>query len=73
MARSNVSGNINDVLKKTDEALAKIDVSVWMRCIDHQLDEVYHLLEHDGFVAPKGIIIEDEDVPEPILYLEPKV
>ena len=63
VARTNVSGNINDVLKKTEEAFAKIDASTWKRCIDHQMDEVYHLMEHDGIIAPQGIIIEDEDPP----------
>ena len=60
MARRNVSGNINDVLQWTEEELAKIDAATWMRCIDHQMDELLHLMEHDGIVAPKGIIIEDE-------------
>ena len=63
VARSNVSGNINDVQKKTEEAFAKIDAATWKRCIDHQMDEVYHLMEHDGIIAPQGIIIEEEDPP----------
>ena len=62
VARTNVSGNINDVLQKTEEALAKIDATIWKRCIDHQLDELYHLMEHDGIIAPYGIIVEDEEL-----------
>ena len=62
VARRNVSGNINDVLQWTEEELAKIDAATWMRCIDHQMEELLHLMEHDGIVAPKGIIIEDEDI-----------
>ena len=62
VARKNVSGNINDVLKWTEEELAKIDAATWMRCIDHQMDELLHLMEHDGIVAPKDVIIENEYV-----------
>ena len=62
MARRNVSGNINDVLKWTEEELAKIDAATWMRCINHQMDELLHLMEHDGIVAPKNVIIENEFV-----------
>ena len=62
MARRNVSGNINDVLQWTEEELAKIDAATWMRCINHQMDELLHLMEHDGIVAPKDVIIENQDV-----------
>ena len=62
VASSNVSGNINFVHKKTEESLLKIDAATWKRCIDHQYDEVIHLMELDGLIAPIGIIIEDEPI-----------
>ena len=62
VASSNVSGNINFVLKKTQESLEKIGPDTWKRCIDHQYDEVIHLMELDGLIAPIGIIIEDEPI-----------
>ena len=62
IARSNVSGNINFVLQKADESFRKIDAATWKRVIDHQFDEVIHLMEMDGLIAPIGIIIEDEEI-----------
>ena len=62
VARSNVSGNINDVQENITKALLNIDAATWKRCIDHQFDEVIHLMELDGLIAPIGIIIEEEEI-----------
>ena len=49
-------------MQKADESFRKIDAATWKRVIDHQFDEVIHLMEMDGLIAPIGIIIEDEEI-----------
>ena len=73
VACSNVSGNINFVLQKADESFRKIDAATWKRVIDHQFDEVIHLMEMDGLIAPIGIIVEDEEIIPQTFSIEIKV